>query len=575
MSYMMKKTTLLFLLLLSSQSFGFITVGSGGIGVCDFDNLLDAYTASVANNDHFIRVTSEQTLHDTFVMTSFTQITGGYDNCLDADTNTMGTNLTQWNGDNTDTVVTMNVGGAFPLVLIENFRLFNGNNTGFEGAGGIKIINGTLTLINSLVESNNGKEGGGIQLSGSSSLTIQDSVVASNTATLQGGGLWCTGASASVTIKGDSVIKLNSTNGKGGGIYASNACQVTVNNSAPMNNPVFGINGNVADFGGGVYMTTGANMIISGSDSTPAAITDNISTNANAQFAGGGGVFLTGNGTTLTTTNTHISNNTAINYGAGMVVENSALITMKRLNTPCWDNDKCSSLSNNRVTDGFGHSAAAFLDSGGVAHINQTFISNNQANSRTVMSLKDFSIARLEGNLIVDNVNLAGGNTQSLFHLSGNLASALDVFYTTIASNKAFVLFDLNGVSSSQEIRVINSLIWDQGDIINQSGGNAPQGVFDCNLVHQTTTLFGTVNDTTLLYPKFIDDLNGNFHLASDSDARDLCGEGVIQSQFKDLNGQDRGIDDPTIPALNGDFEPGAYEYKVVLPDAMFSNGFE
>ncbi len=537
--------------------------------------MFDAYTASVANNDHFIRVTSEQTLHDTFIMTSFTQITGGYDNCGDADNNIMGANLTQWNGDNTDTVITIDVSGVLPLVLLENFRLFNGNNIGVAGAGGMKIINGDVTLVNSIVELNDGREGGGIHVSDNSSITINDTAIKSNTATSRGAGVFCVGANASVNMTGDSVIQLNSTTGNGGGVYASNGCQVTINNGNPSTNPKFGINGNVADFGGGVYMSSGADMIISGSDLAPAEITDNVSTNGNNQFAGGGGVFLSGNGTTLTATNTHISGNTAVNYGAGMVVENSALLSMKRLNTSCWDNDKCSSLSNNRVTSGFGNAAAGYIDFGGVVQINQTFISHNQANSKTVFRLNDFASARLEGNLIVDNIGLLNATTQSLFEITGSFTSTLDFFYNTLASNKAFVIFDLNGSSSSQEIRVINSLIWDQGDIINQSGANAPQGVFDCNLLHETTTLFGTSNDNTLLFPKFVDELNGDFHLASDSPARDLCGEGVIQSQFKDLNGQDRGVDDPTIPALRGNFEPGAYEYRVILPDAMFSDGFE
>ena len=578
----MKIKITLVLLLISGLSNAFITVGSGGVGVCDFDNLFDAYTASVANNDHFIRVTSEQTLHDTFIMTSFTQITGGYDNCGNADSNTMGSNLTQWSGDNADTVVTINVGGALPLVLMENFRLFNGNNTGFEGAGGMKIINGSVTLINSIIESNDGQQGGGIQLSGNSNITVQDSVISGNTATTQGGGIWCTGGSASVDMTGDSVIKLNSSNGKGGGVYAANGCQVTINNGNPSTNPKFGINGNVADFGGGVYMSSGADMIISGSDLAPAEISDNISTNANAQFAGGGGVFLTGNGTTLTATNTHISGNTAVNHGAGMVVEDFANINMKRLNTACWDNDKCSRLWKNRITSATGFAAVGYLNTGGVAQINQTYISENEANSRVAFYVKNAAYLRLEGNVIAYNIGKSPVTAQSLFEIAGQMNSGgnIDFLYNTITHNNASTMFDLNGSDSQPFLKIVNSMIIDQGVILSTTGATAPNVTVHCNFVHEDTSLIGTLTNNHLvvnpsLYVDFVDGNNGDFHLASDSLARDFCGESTLQSQFKDLNGKDRGIDDPTILPEEGDYDAGAYEYQVALPDAMFSDGFE
>jgi len=565
----------LIMFLLTTQASAVITVGAGGIGVCDHNNLFDAFDDAITNNDHFIRVTSELIMHDTFIINDFIQITGGYDNCADANNNIAGTNLSQWDGDNSDTVVNINVAGVLPLVLIENFRIFDGNDTGFEGAGGIKVSNGSLTLINSTVESNAGSEGGGIQVTGnSSSLTLQDTIITNNSATILGGGISCNNM-AEMNMSGDSVITLNTTNGNGGGIFGSNSCQININNGTPNLHPIFGLNGNIAEFGGGVYLSQGADMTITGDNSNPAEIVNNISTSANAQFEGGGGAFLTDNGTTLTATNAHISRNTAVNFGAGMVVKNSALVTMKRLNTPCWDNDKCSSLSGNRITSNTGNSAAGFFGFGGTGNINQTFISNNQANSRAIFRIDDFASVNMEGNVIVDNVGLSGVTTQSLFEVTGNSGSTLDFFYNTIASNNAFVMFVLNGISSSQSIRIINSIIWDQGDIIATLGGNTATGVFNCNFVHETTTLFGSMVDNFVSNPTFVDSANGDFHLSDNSFAIDLCNENTIQSQFKDLNGKDRGNDYPAIVDLRGTFDAGAYEYQFAELDIIFKNGFE
>ncbi len=582
MSNIMKKITLITLLILSGQSFGFITVGLGGIGVCDHNNLLDAFIEAKANNDHFIRVTSEMTLHDTFIINDFIQITGGYDSCADADTNTLGTNLTQWSGDNTDTVVTIDVSGVLPLVLLENFRVFNGRNIGASGAGGISIVNGSVTLLNSVVESNAGREGGGIRVRGISSLTIQDSSIGSNSATSLGGGIFCFGQDASVTMKGDSVIKLNSSTNKGGGIYAAIDCSISINNGAPNINPVFGINGNLADFGGGVYLSTGADMIISGNDLQPAEISDNLSLNNNAQFAGGGGVFLTGAGTTLTATNTEISGNTAVNYGAGMVVEDFAQITMKRLNTPCWDNDKCSRLWKNRITSNTGYAAVGYLDSGAVAKINQTYISENEANSKLVFYVKNAAFLRMEGNIVAYNIGVSLATTQSLFEISGPLNSGgnIDFLYNTLTHNNASTMFKLNATNSQPTLRIMNSMINDQGLILETAGANTPIVTMHSNYVHENASLIGTLTFNHLianpsLYADFVDGNNGDFHIANNSQARDYCGESIIQSQYKDLNGKDRGVDDLTIPNLQGTYEPGAYEYQSALPENIFSNGFE
>jgi hypothetical protein len=183
---------------------------------------------------------------------------------------------------------------------------------------------------------------------------------------------------------------------------------------------------------------------------------------------------------------------------------------------------------------------------------------------------------RLEGNLIVGNTSINQPSASRLISIEGNsgLAGNLDFFYNTVSTNNVLTHFFLDGSSSQQFVSINNSIIWDQGNIIETTGPINPALTVDCNYVHETTSfsVAQTATDIFSINPNFVNSLNGDFHVDLQSLSMDLCDENTIQSHHSDLNGKTRGYDNPAIGNLRGAYDAGAYEQNL---DAIFSNGFE
>ena len=245
----------------------------------------------------------------------------------------------------------------------------NGDNSEIVGGGGI-YNQGTLTLSNASISSNNGETGGGIYNTGS--LTVSNSTISENNSYFRGSGIYNTGVTKVIdsTINnnvagyyaggiyndGGTLTVSNSTissntggtayyfQGEGGGIY--NTGTATVSNST--------INGNIAELGGGIYNTATLSVtnstidgnkvfsIYSGSDgggiyNSGAATVSNSTISGNeAEF--GGGIY--NNRGTLTVSNSTIALNTAIRLqivhsgyeygdGGGIYNSNSGTIIVK------------------------------------------------------------------------------------------------------------------------------------------------------------------------------------------------------------------------------------------------------
>lgn len=560
---------------IATTSSAFITVGS--TLDCTYDNLIDA------NNDPdvFVRVTSQQTYSDSFTITKSKFFTGGYDTCADAIAGNIGQFKTKWRRFNDGTVVNVNANQASQsIIAISNFEIYGGKNAAFAGAGGINVRgNSSLLLSNSLVHNNEGDEGGGIRVTGSQArVTLNSSELSNNTGNSAGAGVYCEN-DATFTMLADSLIKANTTTGKGGGIFANDGCQVSVQSGDSLDplNVQLGIVGNQASLGGGVYLKAGADMQLTGNNEHPASIVGNVSNiDTNNVIIGGGGVFMTGSGTTFNATNGRIDFNLAQNVGAGIGVLDHAMFTMNRLDTPCWDNDKCSSLSENIILKATGGSAAGYIYDQASANISQTIIADNKAENTSVIGVSNAGYVRLEGNLIVGNGPFNQNFSLRLFEISGvgGNAGNLDFFYGTIVKNNTASMFYLDGATSQQFVNINNSIIRDQGTIISTVGAINPFLNMDCNYVHEIDSLALATTNTDFfnLDPNFVDYANGDYHLSSQSLAQDLCNEATIQSSFKDLNGNDRGYENPDVSNLRGPFDSGAYEMN---SDVIFSHGFE
>lgn len=553
-----------------SQAQAFVTVGQSID--CDYDNLLDAYLAA----DPFVRVTSEATFSDSFIISKAKWFTGGYDNCAAAESSTFGNNKSKWRRFNDGTVVNINANQAGPsIVVLDSFEIFGGENSINQEPGGVSIAgNSNVIIINSELYNNQGELGGAIKITGNkANLTLSKVIVRDNTASSNGGGIYCEDE-AKVTILEESAIKSNTADNQGGGIYGTNECELVSKSgdTLPPLQAQFGILFNEAWQGGGVYLRSGATMELTGNNEHPASVVFN---NSLAEVdEGGGGLFLTGTFTFLNAINARIELNVAKAYGAGLGVYNKAMVSMSRSDEPCWDNDHCSVLANNYVIGEFGSGGAMDIYSLAAVTLSQTKVFGNRADFAAVSNVEDGSFLRLESNLITDNKHWNNSTETELFSMDGGAGDGgrIDFFYNTLVNNEAVHVFNLYE-AAQHTLNIHNSIINHQGLTLNENGTNNNLNGIDCVFLSEQASLTGNIGAVLLSDPGFVDAVNGDYQLNSDSDAIDLCDEALfIGASHNDLNGQERGYDDPNINNFLGPYDAGAYEFN---NDLIYKNGFE
>ncbi len=563
---------ILLLISISHSATAFVTVGA--TPDCDYDNLFPAFN----DNDPEIRVTSEQVHANNFTIDTIKVFKGGYDSCADARDNVVGDNLSRWTGLNAlnRTVVVVDADLFIPVtVIMENFAIYDGNNNTFTGAGGIKVSGNThLILRNSMVYDNLGNEGGGLHVHGEDAqLSIENTIVRDNQATGFGGGIICTDH-AKLNIDQQSAIHDNTATSRGGGVFAHQNCQIN-NQSGGYDsnlNPR-GVFNNEASQGGGFYLQGGADLFIHGDTRQPARVTTNQANHLNEP--GGGGLYATGAGTTITATNTAIESNFAHLHGGGLVLTNSASLIMHQNTAGCTYSleHRCSSLFANYNNTLNGEGAAGYLDESAIALISQSLIGNNRSQLVGGFVINNGAYLRLEGNLIKGNTGLTQSFSNTLFKLSGgdSQGSKLDFLYNTVVDNAPNSLFTLDGLLSTQTLNVFNSIIWDQGNIHNNNGA-ANLAQIDCSVVHENQSLVGNIGALLTNDPMFVSSNNDNYRLSQQSDAIDFCDESLLLSQHKDLDNHTRGVDVDTINNAFGAYDAGAYEY---IGEVIFANGFD
>jgi hypothetical protein len=172
-------------------------------------------------------------------------------------------------------VFTVNVQANETDSSVTGVTVRNGNGTststsGDSGSGGgINVQSGNLALNYSQVVGNTAtNQGGGIALAGGSNLTMIGTTVAGNTVmgrTVQGGGIGASGENAGIgllnsTVSGNRAISTIGSPGAGGGIFAANVPRLVLINAT--------ITGNEAAAGGGIVVSSPANMQISGMNNT-------------------------------------------------------------------------------------------------------------------------------------------------------------------------------------------------------------------------------------------------------------------------------------------------------------------
>lgn len=186
-------------------------------------------------------------------------------------------------------------------VVIAALAVRNGKPAASPFVGGGIYNDGTLELVEAIVEDCQAESGGGIYSDGGASLSLQAVTVRGNSTygiTPSGGGIanWGTLTIAQSTISGNHA-KGTSSSAQGGGIQS--AATVTIVNST--------ISGNTADanFGGGIHLIPSATSLT--------LLNVTITDNQARRF--GGGVGIGGMATTVSIANTIIAGNRATDAG--------------------------------------------------------------------------------------------------------------------------------------------------------------------------------------------------------------------------------------------------------------------
>jgi hypothetical protein len=266
-----------------------------------------------------------------------------------------------------DGLATFSGGGIYNAGTLNVSNCTVSGDSGSGGSNGGGIYNaGTLTVSASNLADNFASQAGGGIFNNGGTLTINHSTVSSNTArgSNGGGGLYnffgtltvsnCTfsgnsgnGGGGLVNFDGTGTVcncnlsGLNSGGaGNGGGILSSgDGATLTVSNCT--------VSGNLATFGGGIYIASGTLTV------------SNCTLSGNAAGSGGGGMYIGGG--TLTVSNCTLSGNSSgtgggiFNSGGTLTVSNSIIASNGAVNGPDLFGN-ATSLGHNLIGDATGGS---------------------------------------------------------------------------------------------------------------------------------------------------------------------------------------------------------------------------
>lgn len=204
--------------------------------------------------------------------------------------------------------------------------------------GGVYVAGGTFKLNSGTIDGCSATYGGGVATSGSGKFDMTNGTISNNTASENGGGIWCdtagwTGSAADTKISGGSISYNSAVDG--GGIYLNNPAD---GYSSIRTLSIWGgtISGNEAsNNGGGIYVDILTEIYFSHESQTPHSpvITSNVASND------GGGIYMNTPNKFYFWKGTTITSNTALN-GAGVFITTIELNTLfKDFNGTFYFND--------------------------------------------------------------------------------------------------------------------------------------------------------------------------------------------------------------------------------------------
>jgi len=553
----------------------YFTIGSDA--ACDFDSATQTIQDVIDTGVGEVRIAHNGLYDSPIVINSSVKLSGGYLDCSAADANNSTTHTTI-DAPGGVAIPTVNIQGSFfyNSILIEHIT-FMGQDANFSAISAFnafaEIILNDVWITGHNIDAFN--FGGGINLSeGAIDLTLLDTLVFNNSAH-RGGGIYCDGSFSSITIQGDSGVAHNTAQGQGGGVYLTNGCELTIYSgvSNPDASTNFGISDNLSyNEGGGIYADLGAQVTLYGhqfcdsngcvgNNTSPV----NVNNNTSGFFPGsvtnddrGAGIYAIDQGTIVNVYAGLFKDNSA-RFGGALYVGNSASLNVSRLSGDCWDVTRCNYFLNNIGLSGSG---GAIYSLQGQLNISSSYFEENTAPLGSAMSVGS-SFLRIEGS-VFNNNNQAVLPGVSV--IAASISSTVEIIHSTFADN--FIENTATfSVSPNSELRLYSSIVNDPlGAVLNSFGSTT----LNCVMVHDASLLLGT--NIIEASPGFVDRNNRDYHLLANAQAKDVCDNSVSQSQFKDIDFEQRGLDDPLLPNIVGTFDVGADEAFV---ESIFANGFE
>ncbi|KAB2900940.1 MAG: hypothetical protein F9K31_03545 [Dokdonella sp.] len=571
-------------------------VGAPGDASCTHTTLLAALLAAAGNGPGLdtIRIATNQAYTGIVLPISghSVRLEGGYASCGDG-TASGRTTLTGRPGDSSAISTSGNGQHALELINLEIADSPTGGSASRLG-GGLRVAGDyRVTLRNTRIRNNRAARGGGIHVAGVAGTQVIFEAplnqIDANTASISGGGLYCTGQARIELRAGAAAIARNSAeaggtdpdeSGTGGGVALFNGCVLEqIGGSAAT-----GVYENVAvQYGGGYYLRNQAELRLIGTAQGPAGVIDNrVSRTTGVTPGAGGGIAIRDpagsvEGSEVMAMNAWIDHNYAWQGGGVALLGGGQFIMARSLaGALCHDARYCSSLSFNGY-DGISLAARAgalWAQQGAVVLIAGTYVEGNGADAASAFWTSNSARVTLDSLVLTGNFGAAALIEARDISGGGVLALA----WSTVTGN-AFTgaplgrrILIANAAPNAYSVSVYGSLLGEPIPV----GVSAPLLSSDCVLRDPAMQLpVGTVTrQATLASPYGLAGIGaGNFHLAGGNVVPvDWCDSSLSPRMSTDIHGATQVVD--AIRAnLHGIHDIGAHEYADT--DLIFANGFQ
>jgi len=470
-------------------------------------------------------------------------------------------------------------------VTVQYLEITNPGNSAGGNGGGIDFDgSGTLTLDTSWVGNNHETYGGGVYFNGTGATTSTLSVLAhteifANTADGSGGGIEISGNAVLKVLQADTQINANhAPDGYGGGIDVVGPAQANI--GSPNFNGFAVISGNDAKYGGGIAIRSTDNddalVNLFTTDSTqPVGIANNTASHT------GGGIYLRPNlsgptDATVCAKDFRLVGNVAVEgaaiygdldsdilqdtwgstvfIGGGCSPSDSGAVA-------CTNTALCNTVDGNETVDPTQGSVILMQD-GGYLGADRFAMRKNHV-GHAIRFVGEALGAHLSDCLLAENVS----SGELIYAGSGNIF--LDINSCTLANDQ---IGSSHVIHAEYYLNISNSIIDEQGTLALDFSGDAASYSANYVLSNDTSTLPGA----GLGEPSFVDESNGDYHLAPGSlgiDFSPATGGGI------DLDNNPRTYDLPSVGNVFGARDLGPYERQNLFrecgaTDSLYCDGF-